>query len=510
MADHVRRSTFEDALNTFNNTSLVGPPSVEFAPYGKVPSGKRRTDTRAGTIDQDPEFMAFLEGLANPDTIKEGNVEPTEDPKAREVITITPLVQFLKDKKANKSKETALKAAKKQENKGKGKDTTAGEDTKRKGKDKVEKVDKLVEKAAIEAVKILNREVASKSGIASPEKSTKTSSNDDSVPKLDVNKIPASQRSAAIAAHVRMLKRDLGLGTAQAHRQLKRDIAEAQKTQTEKCPTEPIGKVLTSETPTSKQSFSSPSTNTVKATGQNHGKRSRGKITNSETLISSNDQKSAPNPPAAPAHPIVLLKKPQEKPSHSNPVPDSSTPAVSNSSKSQSQSGSNPGSRSNKKARSDLTVDGSRQAFIKHANASQGITEQLLKQVLEKFGNISMVEIDKKKGFAYVDFEKPEGLRQAMAANPITVAQGTVQVMQRKMPTATNVNTGGTPSKSHVKGGGSTPKTARGGGSGGGGNHASRRSGRGGKSGVEAVKTVSATKQVGSEAGKALVNSSVA
>jgi regulator of nonsense transcripts 3 len=43
-----------------------------------------------------------------------------------------------------------------------------------------------------------------------------------------------------------------------------------------------------------------------------------------------------------------------------------------------------------------------------------------------------MVEIDKRKGFAYVDFVEPEGLKNAMAANPIAVAQGTVQVMQRK------------------------------------------------------------------------------
>jgi regulator of nonsense transcripts 3 len=51
---------------------------------------------------------------------------------------------------------------------------------------------------------------------------------------------------------------------------------------------------------------------------------------------------------------------------------------------------------------------------------------------MEKFGPVSMVEIDKRKGFAYVDFVDTEGLKKAMAANPIAVAQGTVQVMQRK------------------------------------------------------------------------------
>jgi regulator of nonsense transcripts 3 len=48
------------------------------------------------------------------------------------------------------------------------------------------------------------------------------------------------------------------------------------------------------------------------------------------------------------------------------------------------------------------------------------------------FGGIEKVEIDKRKGFAYVDFAEPEGLRKAMAASPIKIAQGAVQVLERK------------------------------------------------------------------------------
>ena len=73
-----------------------------------------------------------------------------------------------------------------------------------------------------------------------------------------------------------------------------------------------------------------------------------------------------------------------------------------------------------------------KQAFLKHANASQGITEPLIEVALKEFGAIEKVEIDKRKGFAYVEFADPEGLRRAVAAGTVKVAQGAVQVLERK------------------------------------------------------------------------------
>lgn len=73
-----------------------------------------------------------------------------------------------------------------------------------------------------------------------------------------------------------------------------------------------------------------------------------------------------------------------------------------------------------------------KQAFLKHANASQGITEPLIEEALKQFGTIEKVEIDKRKGFAYVDFSEPEGLRKAVAAGTVKVAQGAVQILERK------------------------------------------------------------------------------
>ena len=51
---------------------------------------------------------------------------------------------------------------------------------------------------------------------------------------------------------------------------------------------------------------------------------------------------------------------------------------------------------------------------------------------MQAFGTVTAVEMDRKKGFAYVDFADHESLVKAMAASPVTVAQASVQVVERK------------------------------------------------------------------------------
>lgn len=418
---------FEDAANTYTNACLVGPPTVEFAPYGRTPGGRRRVDVRAGTIDQDPEFMAFLEGLANPSNGKEFTGESAESgdtPPAKGVkVTTTPLVQFLKDKKASRNKEAAVKAAKKQEaqvakNKT-AKDTAATpDDSKKKGKDV--KADRLVEKAARDAVKILNREASSKasSSAASSSKAETTGTDNASPPKLDLAKVAGRQRGAAISAHIRMLQRDLGLTPAQAHRQVRRDTADAQKAEriAAAAAAAAAGKAESDPKPTPALVTPAPSIPTAPKSswtpsGNTRGPRRQG-------LSRQAEPPSQPASTAGPANPVVLLKKPDSQqatptiPTIASPKP---TPmAIA------------------RKAPVAVPSAGATQAFVKHANPSQGVTEPLLKEALEKFGAVSSVEIDKRKGFAYVEFADNDGLRKAMAANPISVAQGTVHVMQRK------------------------------------------------------------------------------
>ena len=66
------------------------------------------------------------------------------------------------------------------------------------------------------------------------------------------------------------------------------------------------------------------------------------------------------------------------------------------------------------------------------------VTEPLIEAALAVFGAIEKVEIDKRKGFAYVDFADPEGLQKAIVASPVKVAQGAVQVLERKEKVSRN------------------------------------------------------------------------
>ena len=106
LAGKVRETTFNDAKGTSKDSALLGPPSVEFAPYGRVPSSRPRKDARQSTIDQDQEFIDFLHSLTNPIS-KPALADQENDAagKGKDKVTVTPLVTFLKDKKANKGKE---------------------------------------------------------------------------------------------------------------------------------------------------------------------------------------------------------------------------------------------------------------------------------------------------------------------------------------------------------------------------------------------------------------------
>ncbi|KAH7385798.1 hypothetical protein BKA66DRAFT_75887 [Pyrenochaeta sp. MPI-SDFR-AT-0127] len=68
LGDHVRAANFQDAAKSWQDAALVGPPTLEYAPYPKMPGGRRRNDNRQSTIDQDQEFKDFLESLTNPIT----------------------------------------------------------------------------------------------------------------------------------------------------------------------------------------------------------------------------------------------------------------------------------------------------------------------------------------------------------------------------------------------------------------------------------------------------------
>ncbi|KAM0559453.1 hypothetical protein ACHAPJ_004483 [Fusarium lateritium] len=468
LSEVVRTAVWEDAKASFNSPSLIGPPSVEFAIYKKVPSNKKRTDARQGTIDQDPEFMAFLEELANPAPPRE-TIEGEEGDdlgKAEAKVTTTPLIEYLKEKKANKAKDGASSKNSKQgqgdSRGGRGKNASKDDDSgKRKGKDsKAEKA----ERAPKETVKILTKKANTEQNAEASKTNAKRETNDSSAQEA----APKSRRAGILAA-ARILQRDLGLSPGSAHRKARQDAAkadaDAKTTPTKESTASTDANANTSERPASPVKSNEAEAPAAKgragaATGNNKpqssNRRTRGGKNSEKNKEKEKDnnkdkekEKTKDGQSQAPANPpIVLLKKKgneAESTQAAKTAATTSQPPTSQGGRSKaenaggaSKGGSNKPANAQKKSPA-VSPDATR-GFVKHANPSQGVTEALLKQTLETFGTITFVEIDKRKGFAYVDFAEHEGLVKAVTSSPITVAQGTVQVLERKDKKPTNTN----------------------------------------------------------------------
>ncbi|KAG0706582.1 Smg-4/UPF3 family-domain-containing protein [Suillus ampliporus] len=84
---------------------------VEFAPFQKIPSEKRKADARNATIDKDEDYISFLETLKNAEKAEHVSLETliaASQPPAPP--TTTPLLEALKaEKSAQKDKEAILR-----------------------------------------------------------------------------------------------------------------------------------------------------------------------------------------------------------------------------------------------------------------------------------------------------------------------------------------------------------------------------------------------------------------
>lgn len=401
LSEKVRATSFHDARNTSNDPVLLGPPSVEFAPYARVPGSRSRKDGRQGTIDQDPEFVAFLESLTNPIT-KSTPVEGEGEKKEEEEVTITPLVQFIKEKKASKAKDSA-----------------SGKSSKRGAKEKETKAEKVeskkllkrpdresvadstpaspekkpviakVEKATKEAVKAANKQ-------ASATKTKQASVKDTAQTPAETSTTERKRERGDARAAAMILQRDLGLAPSSGRR---RGRAAAATTEGDRAKAE-------------EKAESVPTTPTI-PTGPKASRTSAkaGKDTSSKAA-------------ATKAAAAITAATPVES---ASTTMDSTTPGnTPRAAKATKQQKSKPAA----------VLSTATQAFLKHANPSQGVTEELLDTAFSAFGKVTKVEIDKKKGFGYVDFAEAEDLQKAIAASPVTVAQSQVVVLERKNPPA--------------------------------------------------------------------------
>ncbi|KAJ5559186.1 hypothetical protein N7461_003158 [Penicillium sp. DV-2018c] len=373
LSDTVRQASFQDARNTIHDPILLGPPSLEFAPYAKIPGSRSRKDARQGTIDQDSDFIAFLESLTQPITRPTAvdSVADGED-KKKEAVRTTPLVQFIKDKKASKAKDGAASKSKH------GRSDKESKHVKVQAKKLLQRGDK--EDAATPTEKKVKGErtgkdsaKASKQAAAANAKGGKSTTTTTAM--KDVTAAPERKRErGSLAAASKILQRDLGLATSGGRR---RGKGAPTDTATPKNESSRDSSVLSAEVPkrdTSKQPKGSSS-----ASGAT-------KVKDGE---SSSPVETVPAPPT----------KQQGRSARGGKAKALST---------------------------------AKQAFLKHANPSQGVTEALLESTFATFGTVTKVEIDKKKGFGYVDFAEPESLRKAIAASPVSVAQSQVVVLERK------------------------------------------------------------------------------
>ncbi|KAI1745256.1 Smg-4/UPF3 family-domain-containing protein [Xylaria scruposa] len=461
LSERVQQSKWEDAKHTANDPALVGPPYVEVALHQRIPTAKKRTDLRQGTIDSDSEFMKFLESLTAPTPPREADPDQVaEDTNKTDVkITTTPLVEYLREKKANKAKEAALaKSAKhaRHESQNKGKD-----DSKKKGKDvKGDKTDKSTEKEkekerekAKEPVKLLTKKAIAQE-VA---EAAKTAANQAASAKSSEEPAPKSRR-ANIAAAAKILQRDLGLSPGSAHRRARQDAAKdaAKAESTSKPETskenkqnkETNSKATTPTPPTgpSKSTSTAPSSapTAPKSQASEGSRRSRGgkgaKQNTSGEVGKGKGTETLTTGKAAPmATPVILKRK--ENPTNAEAAPSTSTTAPTSTpatpvgpkaAVSKATPAKSVPATQKKGSATPSVSSGATRGFVKHANPSQGVTEPLLKQAMEAFGPVTFVEIDKRKGFAYVDFGNHDGLVKAIAASPVSVAQGTVQVLERK------------------------------------------------------------------------------
>lgn len=410
MSEHVRTATFNDAKGSTRDTDLLGPPSVEFAPYGRVPNGRARKDLRQGTIDQDQEFIDFLESLTNPIT-KSAPVDQGSDAsgKNKEKITTTPLIQFLKDKKANKSKDVIAppKGAKhtrqdSKENKASlmlDKKSTKTESFTVLSPEKRSAQAIKVEKAARDVVRVVNQASSSikRPAPSPPNTAVPTAVGNNSAPLAEKKR----ERGSASAA-AKILQRDLGIGANHNGRGGRRaGTGSAVK------PGANTSSSVASKTDSSpSQSSKDPAANLLPKSAD-------------KAQVAS----SMPPPMTAVVAKPINNNQPPRGPAASRPSTKSTLQSELKS--------THPNSASVTKHTSPPT--NATQAFLKHANPSQGITEPLLEEAFAGFGAVKKVEIDKKKGFAYVDFAEPQALQDAIKASPIKVAQGQVVVLERKV-----------------------------------------------------------------------------
>ncbi|KAF7196681.1 hypothetical protein HII31_02051 [Pseudocercospora fuligena] len=404
-------ASFHDKAGTHRLPDLKHlPPTIGYAPNQRVPTTtKVRTDNRQGTIDQDPEFMLFLQAETQPifkpaalDTVGV-EAEKTE----KEQVKSTPLIEALREKKANKAKAAEAKVEKKD---GKGHQRTGSKDNavaEKGGKDgKTTQQQKAqqqkIEQVSKEAVKALNKQVANK--------------------QQQAQQRPASPQQPQ-KAQTKGQAADKAPGTPNAKG--KKGAQAAQPAPTVKlpnaAPTQPAADAAKGSAAAPAASVTPP-----RAPRQRGNAEGIKKMLQKDLGIKPKPQPAAQNT-SQPATPNSTPVSPATPGAGKKEAARPSTPASTNIPTGPAKQQATP-----KQQAAPAPVISSTKAYLKHANPSQGMTEILIQQALSQYGEVNNVTIDPRKGTAIALFKENEGLKKALEAKKVPVANGSVEVLEWK------------------------------------------------------------------------------
>jgi regulator of nonsense transcripts 3 len=386
---------FHDKAGTHKSPDLRHlPPTLGFAPNQRMALNvKARTDTRQGTIDQDPEFIRFLEAETQPISKPAAldTVGAEKEKVERVGATSTPLIEAIREKKANKAKAAAAKEEKR--------DGKSHAKTENKEVPVVEKPNKearsaaaqKTETAAKEPAKAVNKHVASK--------------------QQQQQQRPASpQQSASTKGQPSPAKSKRSATNAKGQ-----SAAATQPAASSAAPT-------ASATATAQTSSST----TPAAPRQ----RQKGNPEGLKKLFQK-DLGIKPKPAAAAKETTPAAPKPKTETPTVSAATKAKEPAQLPSSKAQPNSKASAAAKSENQSAASASSS-SHKAYLKHANPSQGMTEVLIQQALSQFGDVVSVTIDPRKGTAIALFKDAQGLQKAREAKRVTVASGNVEVHEFK------------------------------------------------------------------------------
>ena len=354
--------------------------------------------------------MAFLEGETQV-LPKPPSLDATVADRPKGTVTSTPLIEALREKKAAKAKVAAAKAA-----------TKRPEEVASPSKSKTTAAGKGSKAATTEPKSAAKTESKNKEGARSSTKDSKPAPADKAPtgPAANASQSTKPKRERAPASIKSMLERDLGINQPQ------RRARNASASTTE-------------NTKAAAANGAATSSSEQVGTSNKGNRASRKEKDSAATTPAVNSPKTSPAPQSSPRVP-PKSKSPLATATDKSAAASKPSPlAVVNNVSKQAKSAPKPNASSTK-------------AYLKHANASQGITDELLRKALGQFGEVVSLDIDKRKGTALAEFKSNDGLAAAMAKRNIPVAQGAVEVLEyRDRPKAADKPAGG-PSRPSARG----------------------------------------------------------